>query len=89
MGEPSLHEAAQDTTEDTDVSCHQTLLPGTSLAVQGLKLHSFQAGGAHSTPGQGTKIPHAVQPKKILKQTKNHCFLPFTSETGRRVDTKS
>ena len=50
--------------EDTGVSCYQTPLPGTSLAVQWLKLHSFHAGGACSTPGQGTKIPLAVQPKK-------------------------
>ena len=31
----------------------------TSLAVQWLRLHTFTAGGADSTPGRGTKILHA------------------------------
>ena len=38
----------------------------TSLAPQWLRLHASTAGGLGSTPGQGTKIPHAkwvVQPK--------------------------
>ena len=34
--------------------------PGTSPAVQWLRLHASTAGGVGSIPGQGTKIPHAV-----------------------------
>ena len=36
-------------------------VPGNSLAVQWLGLHTFMAEGAGSTPGQGTKIPQASQ----------------------------
>ena len=32
---------------------------GTSLEVQWLELHTFNAEGVGSIPGQGTKIPHA------------------------------
>ena len=32
---------------------------GTSLAVQGLRLHSSAAWGVGSIPGQGAKMPHA------------------------------
>ena len=42
---------------------------GTSLVVQRLKLHDFNAGDMGSIPGWGTKIPHVVRhgppPKKI------------------------
>ena len=40
---------------------------GASLAVQQLGLAASTAGGAGLIPGQGTKIPHAVQhgPQKI------------------------
>ena len=34
---------------------------GTSLVVQWLKLHDFNAGDMGLIPGWGTKIPHAVQ----------------------------
>ena len=34
---------------------------GTSLAVQWLRLCTSTAGGTGSIPGQGTKIPHAMQ----------------------------
>ena len=34
--------------------------PGTSLAVQWLRLHASTAGGTDLIPGQGTKIPHAT-----------------------------
>ena len=34
---------------------------GTSLGVQCLRLWASTAGGKGSIPGQGTKIPHAVQ----------------------------
>ena len=34
---------------------------GTSLAVQWLRLHTPNAGGTGSIPGQGTKIPRVAQ----------------------------
>ena len=34
---------------------------GTSLAVQWLRLCTSTAGGTDSIPGQGNKIPHAMQ----------------------------
>ena len=34
---------------------------GTSLVVQWLKLHDFNAGDMGLIPGWGTKIPHALQ----------------------------
>ena len=40
------------------------LTVGTSLAVQGLRLHSSTAWGVGSIPGQGTKMPHAERPMK-------------------------
>ena len=39
---------------------------GTSLAVQWLRLYASNVGSAGLIPGQGTKIPHAVPPKKIF-----------------------
>ena len=39
-------------------------MAGTSLAVQWLRLRVPKAGGTGSTPGRGTKIPHAAWPKK-------------------------
>ena len=44
---------------------------GPFLAVQGLRLHTSNAEGMGSNPGQGTKIPHAIQhslKKKKLKK---------------------
>ena len=35
-----------------------------SLVVQWLELSGSTAGGPGSIPGWGTKIPHALQPKK-------------------------
>ena len=35
--------------------------PGTFLVVQWLRLRAPTVGGMGSIPGQGTKIPHAVQ----------------------------
>ena len=43
---------------------------GTSLAVQGLRLHASNAGGTGSIPGQGTKIPHAKQHSQKTKKKK-------------------
>ena len=44
---------------------------GTSLSVQWLRLCAYNAGGAGSIPGRGTKIPHAAGrgQKKKTKQT--------------------
>ena len=42
---------------------------GTSLAVQWLRLRASTAGGTGSTPGRGTKIPHARRPKKKKKKS--------------------
>ena len=41
--------------------------PGTSLAVQWLRLHASKAGGTGLTPGQGTKIPHSMARGKEKK----------------------
>ena len=43
---------------------------GTSLVVQGLRLHASNVKGAGSIPGQGTKMPHAMQPEKGKKISK-------------------
>ena len=40
---------------------------GTSLVVQWLRRHAASAGDVGSILGQGTKIPHATQPKVIIK----------------------
>ena len=37
--------------------------------VQWLELNDSTAGGPGSIPGWGTKIPHALQPKKKKKKT--------------------
>ena len=42
---------------------------GTSLVVQGLRLHASKAVGIGSIPSQGTKIPHAVQQKRRRKKS--------------------
>ena len=53
---------------------------GLFLMVQGLGPHTFTAVGTGLIPGQGTKIPHAIQPKKkkkkrkFLKQNKNTIY---------------
>ena len=44
---------------------------GTSLAVQWLRCWTSTAGGMCSIPGQGTKIPHALQPEKEKKNKKH------------------
>ena len=38
--------------------------PGTSLAVQWLRLNTFTAGGTRLIPVWGTRIPHAKQTKR-------------------------
>ena len=46
---------------------------GTSLAVQWLRLHASNAGGAGSIPSQGTKITHTAWsgPKKKKNRKEN------------------
>ena len=44
---------------DTDLNIKANT--GTSLAVQWLRLHASIAGGMGLIPGQGTKIPRAMQ----------------------------
>ena len=41
---------------------------GTSLVIQWLRLRAFPAGGWRSVPGWGTKILHAMLPKKRINQ---------------------
>ena len=43
----------------------------TSLAVQCLRFFAAHTGSVGLIPGRGSKIPHAMQPKK-RKTTKNH-----------------
>ena len=43
---------------------------GDFLTVQWLRLRASTAGGAGLIPGQGTKIPHAMQSKKEKKKAK-------------------
>ena len=57
---------------------------GPFLAAQGLRVHTFKAEGMGSNPGQGTKIPHAIQhslKKKIKKIT-------MWKKRGRRLGMK-
>ena len=44
---------------------------GTSLVVQGLRLHASNVMDAGSIPGKGTKMPRAVQPEKGKKISKH------------------
>ena len=44
---------------------------GTSLVVQWLRFHASNARGAGLIPGQGTKIPHAVQRGQNKNKIKN------------------
>ena len=44
---------------------------GTSLALQMLRLCASNAGDAGLIPGQGTKTPHAGQPKEKKKKERN------------------
>ena len=51
------------------------LCVGTSLAVQWLGLRASTAGGTNSIPGQGTKIPHAMQhSQKKKKESAALCY---------------
>ena len=55
----------------------------TSLSVQWLRLLAYNAGGMHSIPGQGTKIPHmlrgtAKKRKKDMACQGNNQSLRFT-----------
>ena len=46
----------------------QNIMRGNSLAVQWLRLRAFTAVGLGLMPGQGTKIPQAVQHRQIKKK---------------------
>ena len=48
---------------------------GTSLAVQWLRLHTPNAGGAGSIPGRGTKMPHAALRGQKKKQKDSGMFV--------------
>lgn len=68
LGAPIMRQALD---RVDDVATDLILPPGNSLAVQGLGLSDFTAGGLGSTPGWGTKIPQAswcVQKRKVKKK---------------------
>ena len=58
---PSFHPVSTDHRTQQLPSVPQDDALGTSLAVQWLRLSAANAGGAGSSPGWGTKIPHATQ----------------------------
>ena len=45
---------------------------GTSLLIQQLRCQASIAGGIDSIPGQGIRIPHAMQCSKVNKIKKNN-----------------
>ena len=47
-----------------------SIRPGTSLGIQKLRVHISIVGGMGLIPGQGTKIPHAMQ------HSQNECSWP-------------
>ena len=51
-------------------------IPGTSLAVQWLRLCAPNAGGMGSIPGQGTKVRHAPQHSQKEKRKKKCIWDP-------------
>ena len=55
----------------------KTQLPGTSLVVQGLRLHAPSGGGQGSIPSQGTRS-HGLQLRVCMPQLKN---LPATTKS--------
>ena len=50
-------------------------IPGNSLVVQWLGLHTLTAEGLGSIPGQGTKIPQAAQQKKKKEKERKKAIL--------------
>ena len=56
------------TSEQTEDDVFLKAVKQTSLAVQWLRLHTCNAGREGLIPGQGTNIPHAMQPKKYIKK---------------------
>ena len=61
--------------------------PGSSLAVQWLRLCTSSAGGEGSIPGYGTKIPHAVQhSQKKGEGSKWDKVIPSSQNTGQRCN---
>ena len=59
------------------------LLSGTPWVVQWLTLHAANAGSTDSVPGQGTKIPHAVQRGQKIEKKKKKLF-SWGPDWGRR-----
>ena len=51
---------------------HEKYATGTSLAVQGLRLHASNARGTGSIPGGETKIPRAMLCSQKKKYVHNH-----------------
>ena len=62
---------------------------GTSLVVQWLKLHDFNAGDMGSIPGWETKIPHAVRhgQKKKKKKIRRFPMAVIPSSNSQAVFT--
>jgi len=58
---------------------------GPFLAAQGLRVHTFKAEGMGSNPGQGTKIPHAIQHSLKKKKIKK---ITMWKKRGRRLGMK-
>ena len=61
--------------QEGDLRLIRKTLPGTSLAVQWLRLCASTAGGMGSIPGWGTKIPHAAQYGQKEKRKKKRLCL--------------
>ena len=55
--------------------------------VQWLELNDSTAGGPGSIPGWGTKIPHALQPKK--KKKKDHEKNQLSPPSKKRINAVS
>ena len=56
---------------------------GASLVVHWLRLHASKAVGMGSIPGQGTKIPHAVQPRKEEERSQASYWLCVLRENAQ------
>ena len=57
-------------------TAHKKGVVGTSRPVQWLRLLAANVGGTGSTPGQGTKIPHAVWLSQKIKKKKRDVVSP-------------
>ena len=60
-------------------------IPGLPLLAYWLKLCAANAGGTGSIPGQGTKIPHALQcSQKIEKKKERKKQMPWKKSLGSK-----